>query len=113
MSFPKFYKWGKRVRGFLGIFVASIYHPFDNKEHGEFNEKLSSLVSSLPKIVHFIGVYDVNVNLGIHKLMHKRVIGVYGLKNCNKKGRNLLGIFGKSGEQLLQEAKLHHMEVLQ
>ena len=34
MSFPKFYKWGKRVRGFVKIFVAPIYHPDDIKESG-------------------------------------------------------------------------------
>ena len=34
MSFPKKIKWGKRVCGFLNVFVASIYHIFDNKEHG-------------------------------------------------------------------------------
>ena len=33
MSFPKFDKWGKRVRGLLKLFVESIYHPVDNKEH--------------------------------------------------------------------------------
>ena len=31
MSFPKFDKWGKIVRGFLKLFVASIYHPVGNK----------------------------------------------------------------------------------
>ena len=34
MSFPKFDKWGKRVRDFLKIFVASIYHTDDIKESG-------------------------------------------------------------------------------
>ena len=34
MSFPKFDKCGKRVRGFLKIFVASIYHPNYIKENG-------------------------------------------------------------------------------
>ena len=94
MSFPRFDKWGKIVSGFLKLFVASIYHPVNNKEHGEFNETLKSLVSSLPKTVQFIGGHDVNANLSMRKLMHKRVNRIYGLKNHNKKGQNLLGIFG-------------------
>ena len=74
MSFPKVDKRGKRVRGFLEMFVALIYHPVDNKEHREFNETLISLVSSLPKTVEFIGGNDVNENLGVRKIMHKKVI---------------------------------------
>ena len=93
MSFPKFDKWGKRVRGFLELFVVSIYHPVDIKEHGEFSETLISLVSSLTKTVQFIGGHDVNANLGVRKIMHKKVIRIYGIKNHNKKGQNLLLLF--------------------
>ena len=35
---------------------------------------------------------SVNANLGVRKLIHKRVIRICGIKNRNKKGRNLLGI---------------------
>ena len=31
ISFPKFDKWGNIVRSYLKLFVASIYHPVDNK----------------------------------------------------------------------------------
>ena len=31
ISFPKIYKWGKRVRDFMKLFVVLIYHPIDNK----------------------------------------------------------------------------------
>ena len=51
-------------------------------------------MSLLPKTVQFIGGHDLNENLGVRKLMHNRVIRIYGIKNRNKKGRNLLGIFG-------------------
>ena len=36
----------------------------------------------------------MNENLGVQKIMHKKLIGVYGIKNCNKKRRNLLGLCG-------------------
>ena len=85
MSFPKFDKWGKRVRGFLKIFVASIYHLDDIRESGEFNEALSSLMNLIPKNVEFIGGHDVNAKLGVRKQMYKKVIGIYGLENRNTK----------------------------
>ena len=56
---------GERVRGYLKIFVASIYHPVDEKEHTEFSDTLSSILGSLPKTVQFIGGHDVNANLGV------------------------------------------------
>ena len=67
MSFPKFDKWGKRVRGFLKIFVASIYHTDDIKVSGEFNETLISLMNLLPKNVESIRGHDMNANLGVRK----------------------------------------------
>ena len=51
-------------------------------------------MSSIPKTVQFIGGHDVNENLGVQNIMHKKVIGIYDIKNRNKKGRNLLGLFG-------------------
>ena len=60
----------------MKLFVASIYHPVDNKEHRKFSEMLISLVISLPKTVQFIGGHDANANLGVRKLINKRVIGI-------------------------------------
>ena len=93
MSFSRFYKWGKRVRGYLKLFVASIYHPVDEKEHAEFSDTLSSILGSLSKTVQFIGGHDVNANLGLRKTMHGKLIGIHGLNIRNKKGQNLLGVF--------------------
>ena len=84
---------GKIVRGYLKLFVASIYHPVDEKEHAEFSHKLSSILGSLPKTVQFIGGHDVNASLGMRKIIHGKVIGIHGLNNMKKKGRNLLGVF--------------------
>ena len=36
----------------------------------------------------------MNANSGVKKVMHKKVIGTYGIKNFNRKGQNLLGLFG-------------------
>ena len=56
----------------MKIFVASIYHPVDEKEHAEFSDTLSSILGSLPKTVQFIGGHDVNASLGMRKIMHGR-----------------------------------------
>ena len=36
----------------------------------------------------------MNANLGVRKIMYRKVIGTYGIKNRNKKGKNLIGLFG-------------------
>ena len=93
---------GEKVRGSLKLFVASIYHLLDNKEHGGFSGTLSSLVSSLPKKVQLIGGHDVNANLGVRNIIHKKVIGIYGIKNCNKNGRDLIGLFNASNLRVVK-----------
>ena len=56
--------------------MASIYHPDDIKESGEFNETLSWLMNLISKNVEFIGGRDVNANLGVKKHMYKKMIGI-------------------------------------
>ena len=109
MSFPKFDKWGKRVRGFLKIFVASIYHPDDIKENEEFNETLSLLMNLIPNFFEFIGGHNVNANLGVKKQMYKKVIGIYGLEKRNMKGQNLLGLLRENNLRFVNTFFLKHM----
>ena len=70
LSFPKFKKWGRRKRGYLKLFIASIYHPVDETEYEEFNNTLSSLLNSIPRLDEFIGGHDVNANLGVRSKIH-------------------------------------------
>ena len=42
-------------------------------------------MSSIPKTVQFIGGHDVNENLGVQKIMHKKVIGTYGIKIATRR----------------------------
>ena len=80
----------------MKLSVASKYHPVDEKEHAEFSDTLSSILGSLPKTVQFIGGHDVNASLGMSKIMHGKVIGIHGINNRNKKGRNLLGVLNEN-----------------
>ena len=49
------------------MFIASIYHPVDSKDHEELNDMLSMLLNSMPKSLNFIGGHDVNASLGFRK----------------------------------------------
>ena len=75
LQFPRFDKFDRRVRGELKLFIASIYHPVDNKYHKEFNDTLTMLVNSVPKSSNFIGGHDMNANIGVRKKLYKGVIG--------------------------------------
>ncbi|KAL7535226.1 hypothetical protein ACHAWF_005093 [Thalassiosira exigua] len=44
LKFPLTDDWGKRIKGSLDIFAASIYHPVDQKEFSEFNDLLPSFL---------------------------------------------------------------------
>ena len=58
-------------------------------------------MSSITKTVQFIGGHNVNANWSVRKIMHKKVIGTYGIKNHNKKGENLLGFFGANNQRVV------------
>ena len=90
LQFPRFNQFNRRVRGELKLFIASIYHPVDSKDHEEFNDTLNMLVKSVPKSSEFISGYDVNANLGVRKKLYKGVIGPFGIDNRNMKGKILL-----------------------
>ena len=47
LQFPRFDQFDIRVRGELKLFIASIYHPVDVKDHKDFNDTLSMLVNSV------------------------------------------------------------------
>ena len=55
--------------------MASVYHPVDEVEHVDFTDTLSSIMTSVPKSVEFIGGNDVNANLGIRNKMYRKTLG--------------------------------------
>ena len=78
------------------MFIASIYHPVDAKDHKEVNPTLIILVNSVPNSLNFIGGHGVNANLGVRKKLYKGVIGPFGIENRNMKDRILLVIFSQN-----------------
>jgi hypothetical protein len=46
VSFPNTDSYGKRIKGNLRLFIASIYHPDEAAEYGDFNDELTSLLTS-------------------------------------------------------------------
>ena len=69
------------------MFIASIYHPVDAKDHEKFNDTLSMLLNSVTKSLNFIGGHNVNANLGVRKKLYKGVIGPFVIDKRNTKGR--------------------------
>ena len=62
LSFLQLDMYKRKVLGQLKLFVASVYHPVYETEHMEFIDTLISIMSSVPKMVEFIGGHDVNAN---------------------------------------------------
>ena len=101
LFFQNFGQWVKRKRGYLKMFLASIYHSIDDTEHKAFNETLSSLINYIPKSADFFGGYDVNTNLGVMLKMNRRAIVPHGINNRNKKGRRLLGLLSANNLKIV------------
>ena len=65
LCFPLLDLYNWRIRGNITLFVASVYHPLDEVEHANFTDTLSSIMTSVPKSVEFIGGKNVIANYGI------------------------------------------------
>lgn len=97
MTFPNFDSYGKRIKGSLRLFIASIYHPDDPSEYSRFNDELTSILSSCkgitPNTVKVCG-HDINATIGIRKDGDEnisKVLGPFGLdKPRNEKGWDLI-----------------------
>ena len=83
---------GDRKRVTLAFF-SSIYHPVDVVKHKEFNKVLHSFISAIPISYNFVGVNDVNANLGIRSKSYTRALGPHGLNNQYAKGRKIIQVF--------------------
>ena len=92
IRFTKMNPFGKMIRRFIHLFVASLYHPMDESDHDEFNELFNSLMTSVPKLDDFIVGHDFNANVRIIKIMYVQLLGPFGIDNRNRKGRKLLVI---------------------
>ena len=52
LRYPRIYQYKKKLCGNIILFVASIYHRVDKLEHTEFIEILSTIMSSVPKMLN-------------------------------------------------------------
>ena len=93
LCFPRLDLYDRTIHGHITLFVASVYHLLDKVEHANFTDTLSSIMTSLLKSAEFIGVHDVNANLGIRNKMYRKTLGPWGIDNRNMKSRRLLVFF--------------------
>ena len=70
-----FWRYEKKVRGNITLFIVSIYHPLDELEHKEFIYILSTIMSSVPKKAKLVGGHDVNDHLEVRSKMYGKTLG--------------------------------------
>ena len=87
--------YGKTIKGkFLKIFLASVYHPYEEPETARFNNELNTILNSVPTNAEIIIGSDVNAKVGRRDCEeNKRVLGPFGLDDRNEKGKDLLQIY--------------------
>ena len=89
LKFPNTNSYGKRLKGNTKYFVASVYHPHENKIYRQFNDTLTTILSKVPKSAHAILEQDINANIGIRgddDDDFSNIIGPHGIDNKNLKG---------------------------
>ena len=63
--FPNFDSYGKKIKGHLNLFLASIYHPYETDKYQTFNSHLTSIMGRAPKRAEIILGQDINANIGV------------------------------------------------
>ena len=50
LHFPNFDSYGKKVKGHLNFFLASIYYPYETNKYQTFNSHLTSIMGKAPHV---------------------------------------------------------------
>ena len=69
-----------------------MYHPVDDKEHGDFNDFLCTLFHLTSNNINIISGQDVNVNGRMFSKLYIFVLAPYGIDNQKIKGRDLIRV---------------------
>jgi hypothetical protein len=93
LSFPNFDSYGKKIKGELKVFLASVYNPYEEDLYDDFNDADTSLCQKIPSNAIRIFGQDINANVGIRNSEDndlKAIIGPHGFDNRNEKREQLL-----------------------
>ena len=110
LQFPKVSPTGKKLKGELTVFLASIYHPSVEKESDEFTPICQALLEKAPKDAMTVIGHDINASIGIGQtsdidqdldVHQSRPVGIHGLDNRNAQGE-------KAVQFMIQARQLHH-----
>ena len=83
-------RYHHKAKGYIRLFLCSIYHPHDHAELTEFYDEPESFISSRPRKSELLIGADINCNLGVHTPMFRDVIGKHGIDHRNNKGKDIL-----------------------
>lgn len=92
LHFKKRDSHGKHIKGLIKVALCSIYHPFDSREHEDFNTTTEILLNKTPHDTKLIFGQDINCNVGTAARddPFRGTIGPNGIKNRNRKGTKFL-----------------------
>ena len=95
LRFPKKDDYGKSIKGdeWDDLFLASVYHPYD-ETHDDFNVELDKLLDKVPTKCNIIIGADVNAHVGRRDSEElEDILGPFGPSKRNKKGCDLINTY--------------------
>ena len=100
MKKNKLSKWGQH------LFVASVYHPYD-ETYNDFNTQLDATLSKIESKFDIIMGGDMNAQVGIRQDgdEYNDVLGPFGLSHRNEKGRDLLQVYQSNNLRIMNTTK--------
>ena len=75
-------RYHHKAKGYIKLFLCSIYHQHDHAEQTGCYDEPESFISSRPRKSELLIGGDVNCNLGVRTPMFRDVIGKHGIEFC-------------------------------
>lgn len=106
LGFPNFSNrpgdtYHRKAKGWIKIFLCSVYHPYDADEQLEFYDELDQFITRRPRKSEILIGADVNCNAGTRTPRFSDVLGPHGINNRNYKGRALLYLYKTNNLKIL------------
>jgi hypothetical protein len=94
LNFPTISNYGKAIKRTTKVYIASIYHPWEEETYDAFNDYAIELLAECPdNSIKIIG-HDLNASVGIKTPRDNgtldEVLGTFSLNNRNEKGLSAL-----------------------
>ena len=91
----------KKSKGFIKLFLCSIYHPHGIAEQKEFYDELDQFITNQTRNSEILMGADINCNVGITLKRFSNILRPQGINNRNIKGRELLYLYKTNNLKIL------------